>query len=267
MKYVVADFESTTQKIIHSISFTPVNVTEKKEWVSHGRHQNPEYRKNRAVTHGELRTIFIKEALDDPLIAENERVQTKLGRTIIHGQEAEVLPFRDALCEFMHTVWEQGDGNWLAHSMDNELEILQATDARFKTGLFPKPLRAFPDCSTIPGWNKLAKVCTQHLLTTRCPDFFERYQSWMTMSGWTPTRFSSRLEDFVRFVRDDRDYSQQHIAPCDVIDLCEVLAAANPPLDGKSYMISTPVSTWNGNQMKTSSASPLSTPQNQTAQT
>ena len=257
MKYVVGDFESTAQKIIHSISFAPVNVTEKKTWVSHGRHQNPEYRKNRSVTHGELRTIFIKEALDDPLVAENDRVQAKRGRTIIHGQTAEVLPFRDAICEFMHCVWEQGDGNWLAHSMDNELEILQVTDKHFKTGLFPKPLRAFPDCSTIPGWSKLAKVCTQHVLTTRCPDFFAKYESWMTMNGWTPTKFSSRLEDFVRFVRDDRDYSQQHIAPCDVIDLCEVLAAANPPLDGKSYMISTPVYVWNGTQTKTSSASPL----------
>jgi len=259
MKYVVGDFESTyQQKIIHSISFTPVNVTEKKTWVSHGRHQTPEYRKNRSVTHGELRTIFIKEALDDPLIAENDKVQMKLGRTIIHGQEAVVLPFRDAICEFMHCVWEQGDGNWLAHSMDNELEILQMTDTHFKTGLFPKPLRVFPDCSTIPGWSKIAKVCTQHVLTTRCPEFFARYEAWMTMNGWTPTKFSAHLQDFVRFVRDDRDYSQQHIAPCDVTDLCEVLAAANiPPLDGKSYMISPPVKVWNGTQTKTSSASPL----------
>jgi hypothetical protein len=54
MKYVVGDFESTAQKIIHSISFTPVDVTEKKTWVSHGRSQPPEYRKNRSVTHGEL---------------------------------------------------------------------------------------------------------------------------------------------------------------------------------------------------------------------
>jgi hypothetical protein len=243
-----------------------VNVTENKTWVSHGRHQTPEYRKNRSVTHGELRTIFIKEALDDPFVAENDRVQAKLGRTIIHGQEAVVLPFRDAICEFMHAVWEQGDGNWIAHAMDNELEILEATDKHFKTGLFPKPLRVFPDHSTIPGWSKLAKVCSQHVLTTRCPEFFARYTAWMTMNGWTPTKFSSRLEDFVRFVRDDREYSQQHIAPCDVLDLCEVLAAANPPLDGKSYMISTPVYAWNGTQMKTSSASLPLKPQNQTSQ-
>jgi hypothetical protein len=267
MKYVVADFESTLQKIIHSISFTAVNVIEQKAWVSHGRHRNPEYRKNRSVTHGELHTIFIKEALEDPLVAENERVQAKLGRTVIYGKTAKVLPFRDAICEFMHYVWEHGDGNWLAHAMDNELEILQATDVHFGTGLFPKPLKAFPDHSTIPGWNKLAKVCTQHVLTTRCPEFFERYTSWMTMNGWTPTKFSSRLEDFVRFVRDDREYNQQHIAPCDVTDLCEVLMEANPPLDGKSYMISTPVFAWSGTQTKTSSASSLSTPQNQTAQT
>ena len=108
MKYVVGDFESTAQKIIHSISFTPVDITEKKTWVSHGRHQTPEYRKNRSVTHGEMRTIFIKEALEDPLVAENDRVQAKLGRTIIHGQEAVVLPFRDAVCEFMHCVWSKG---------------------------------------------------------------------------------------------------------------------------------------------------------------
>ena len=251
MKYVVGDFESTAQKVIHSISFSPVHVKESKEWVSRGRHHNPEYRKSRSVTHGELRTIFIKEALDDPIIAESERVQAKIGRTIIHGKSAEVLPFRDALCEFMHCVWEQGDGNWIAHAMDNELEILQVTDARFNTGLFPKPLRSFPDYSTIPGWSKIAKVCSQHVLTTRCPEFFARYTAWMTMNGWTSAKFSSRLEDFVRFVRDDRDYTQKHIAPCDVVDLCEVLAAANPPLDQKSYMISKPVCEWSDTQMKT----------------
>jgi hypothetical protein len=69
MKYVVGDFESTAQKVIHSISFSPVHVKESKEWVSRGRHHNPEYRKSRSVTHGELRTIFIKEALEDPIIA------------------------------------------------------------------------------------------------------------------------------------------------------------------------------------------------------
>ena len=157
----------------------------------------------------------------------------------------------------MHTVWEQGDGNWLAHAMDNELEILNATDTHFKTKLFPKNLRAFPDHSTIPGWSKISKVCTQHLLTTRCPEFFLDYTRWMTMNGWTDMKFSARLEDFVRFVRDNRDYTQKHIAPCDVTDLCDVLAAARPVLDGKSYMISQPVSKWSGIQMKTTSASSL----------
>ena len=251
-RYVVADFESTLQKIIHSISFVPVTVTETKEWVSHGRHQNPEFRKNRTVARGSLRTIFIQEALDDPAVSENERTVIKLGKTLIQGGHIEVLPFRNALCEFMHTVWEEGDGNWIAHSMDRELEILQASDAHFKTGLFPKPLTSFPDCSTIPGWSKLAKLCSQHLLTHRCPEFFKDYTSWMTMNGWTQTKFSSRLEDFVRFVRDDRDYNQKHIAPCDVTDLCDVIAVANPPLDGKSFMVSMPVSTWySGIQMKT----------------
>lgn len=257
MKYVVADFESTAQKIIHSISFVPVHVKESKEWVSYGRGVDAELRKNRSVTRGVLRTIFIREALDDPYVNENSNVQAKLGRTIVHGGSSEVLPFRDALCEFMHTVWEQGDGNWLAHAMDNELEILNATDTHFKTKLFPKNLRAFPDHSTIPGWSKISKVCTQHLLTTRCPEFFLDYTRWMTMNGWTDMKFSARLEDFVRFVRDNRDYTQKHIAPCDVTDLCDVLAAAHPVLDGKSYMISQPVSKWSGIQMKTTSASSL----------
>ena len=256
MKYVIADWESTQQKIVHSVSFVPVSVEESKGWVSHGRGTDPEYKKSRHVTRGVLRRIFIREALEDPSIYENDHVLLKFGKTIVYGDgQVEIMSFRDAICELLHTAWEHGDGNWLAHSMDNELEMLQVSDAHFKTGLFPKPIRSFPDVSTIPGWSKIAKVCTQQLLTHRCPEFFSRYQSWMTMNGWTQARFSSRLEDFVRFVRDDRDYSQKHIAPSDVEDLLSVLLAANPPLDGKSFIVSRPVSSWNGTQEKTTSVS------------
>ena len=255
-KFVIADWESTPQKIVHSVSFMPVCAEDHRQWISHGRGNNPEFRKSRHVTRGTLRRIFIREALDDPSISENDRVLVKFGKTIVHGQgQVEIMSFRDAICELLHTAWEEGDGNWLAHSMDNELEILQASDTHFKSGLFPKPLLSFPDVSTIPGWSKIAKVCTQQLLTRRCPEFFSRYQAWMTMNGWTQTKFSSRLEDFVRFIRDDRDYTQKHIAPSDVEDLFDVLVAADPPLDGKSFMVSLPVSGWNGTPEKTTSVS------------
>ena len=245
MKYVIADFESTQQKIVHSVSFMPVSIEDTKGWVSYGRGVDPEYKKSRRVTRGTLRRIFIREALEDPSIYQNDRVLVKFGKTIIYGDgQVEIMSLRDAICELLHTVWEHGDGNWLAHAMDNELEILQMSDTHFKTGLFPKPLRSFPDVSTLPGWSMIAKVCTQQLLTHRCPEFFKQYQAWMTMNGWSQTKFSSRLEDFVRFVRDDREYTQKHIAPSDVEDLFQVLVAACPPLDGKSFMVSFPVSSW-----------------------
>ena len=246
MKYVIADFESTMQKIVHSVSFMPVSIEESKNWISHGRGFDPEYKKSRQVSRGTLRRIFIREALEEPSIYESERVLVKFGKTIAYGDgQVEIMSFRDAICELLHTVWEHGDGNWLAHAMDNELDILQESDRHFKTGLFPKSLRSFPDVSTIPGWSKIAKVCTQQLLTHRCPEFFSKYQAWMTMNGWSgQVKFSSRLEDFVRFVRDDRDYTQKHIAPSDVEDLFQVLIVASPPLDGKSLMISFPVSSW-----------------------
>jgi len=256
MKYVVADFESTPQKIIHSLSFIPVVSTETKQWVSHGRGTNPEYRKHRNVTRGILRTIFIEESLSHELVQNSERTIQKLGKTIIHGRDVTILPFREALATFIRAVLEEGDGNWLAHAMDNELEIVQATDEHLKTHIFPKPLRSFPDVANIPGWSRISKVCTQQLLTCRCPEFFHSYSSWMTMNGWSAVKFSSRLEDFTRFVRNDREYTQRHIAPLDVLDLCEVLAVAHPPIDGKSFMVSKPVSEWYGTQKKTTSALP-----------
>lgn len=259
MKYVVADFESTPQKIIHSLSFVPVVSTETKQWVSHGRGSDPEYRKHRNVTRGILRTIFIEESLNHELVQNSERTIQKIGKTMIHTRDVTILPFREALTVFIHAVWEEGDGNWLAHSMDNELDILQATDSYLKTHIFPKPLRSFPDVASIPGWSKISKVCTQQLLTHRCPEFFHDYAVWMTMNGWSTVKFSSRLEDFTRFVRNERDYVQQHIAPLDVLDLCEVLAVAHPPIDGKSFMVSKPVSEWHGIQMKTVSTLPPST--------
>jgi hypothetical protein len=253
MKYVIADFESTMQKIVHSVSFMPVYVKKSKGWVSRGRGVDPEYKTSKQVTRGSLRRIFIREALEDPSIYESDRVLVKFGKTLSWDtrEQVEIMSFRDAICELLHTVWEHGDGNWLAHAMDNELDILQASDAHFKTGLFPKPLRSFPDVSTIPGWSKISKVCTQQLLTHRCPEFFTKYQAWMTMNGWTNSKFSSRLEDFTRFVRNDRDYTQKHIAPSDVEDLFHVLAVACPPIDGKSFIVSLPVSGWNGTPMKT----------------
>ena len=236
-RYVVADFESTMSGMIFSMSFMPVEIVVKKQWVSHGRNKTPEFWKNRQVTRGEMQTIFVQESLE-------QAPENKIGRTIIHAKSARVLPFRQALEQFIACVHEKGDGNWLAHSMDNELELVWKSDIIFGTRLFPKFLKAFPDVSVLKGWAEMAKICTQHLLTTRCPNFFRDYTAWMTMNGWVSTRFSSRLEDFVRFVKNDRDYRQKHLSTQDTLDLMEVLLWADPPLDGKSYMISTPVRDW-----------------------
>ena len=84
MKYVVADFESTPQKIIHSLSFIPVVCTETKQWVSHGRGTNPEYRKHRHVTRGILRTIFIEESLTHELVQNSERTIRRGDRHLLY---------------------------------------------------------------------------------------------------------------------------------------------------------------------------------------
>jgi len=260
MKYVVADFESTPQKVIHSISFIPVEVNRKKQWVSHGRHRDPEFKKNNTLTRGHMRTIFIKESFENPYVYLHDRTVNKIGKTLMYGgEDICILPYREALLEFIQCVHERGDGNWLAHAMDNELDILQTTDTHFGTGLFPKSLRHFPDESRLDGWFEIAKVCTQQLLTYRCPDFFRAYAAWMTMNGMSHVQFSSRLEDFTRFVRNDREYTQRHIAPADVMDLCDVLSVAHPPIDGKSFIVSKPMANWSDIQTKTFSASFQST--------
>ncbi len=229
---VVADFESTmTTKIIHSMSFMVVH-----------------FHSDGYTKRGILRTIFIQEALQDPLIAEDSAIQAKLGRTLLNGGSAKILPFRTAMLEFLYSVQIEGDGNWLAHSMDRELEIVQATDHRYRTGLFPMDLKGFPHACTVHEWSRTAKLCTQHILTMRCPKFFDDYTRWMTNNGWSCTKFSAKLEDFVRYVIQDKDYKQKHTSPQDVQDLVIVLERAHAldsiVLDGHSFLISPPVSSW-----------------------
>jgi len=232
------------------MSFVNVEVKKSRAWVSNGRGKDPEFRKMTSVQRGKMKTFVIQESLTE--LVDDSRTMEKIGRSLSYG-DMKVCSFRDALHEFVQCVLREGDGNWLAHSIDNDLQFLQMTDSRYETGLFPKSLRAFPDYSTIAGWSNIAKVCTQHALTLRCPLFFKEYTAWMTMNGYTATPFSASLESFVRFLRDDREYKQQHIAPADVHDLCDVLALAKPPLDGKSFMISFPVASWNCTREKTSS--------------
>ena len=229
---IVADFESTMNtKIVHSFSFMPVDF-----------HTDGQMRR------GILETIFIQESLNDPVVSEDSSVQSKLGRTLMHGGSARVLPFRTAILEFVYHVMIQGEGNWLGHAIDRDLEIIQATDTRYGTGLFPLTLRSFPHASTIQEWSKISKMCTQHMFTLRCPNFFQEYSLWMTNNGWSCAKFSAKLEDFTRFVRQDHEYKQKHTSAQDVIDLVDVIARAHGQdlivLEGQSFLISPPVSSW-----------------------
>ena len=256
MNCVLSDFESTKDGIIHTISFISMNTTVTKKWISHGRHREPEFRTNKYVTRGPLQTIFIKESLGNENITDDPRNITKFGKTVVHGETVHVLPFRNAVELFSQYVMEYGDGNWLAHSIDNDLDFLWKTDLYFKTGLFPKPLRHYPHyCPSIPYWPIIVKVCTQQLLSYKCPEFIEKYKSWATMNGWLSPlpEFSCTLQSLSQFVKDDRDYKVQHIAPTDVLDLFDVLKVSDFKLDGESFIVSKPRSTWNDTQTKTSS--------------
>lgn len=234
---IIADFESTHQGWIHSISYTPVQFTHKKQWKSRGRGFDPVYTKATSVTHGPVTTIVIRDIVTDPSVREMTDVRHKLSGLVTDaadlGQsEILVMEFKEALEKFLK---DAGDA-WLAHSIDNDIDFLVKTDQRLRTGLFPRDPKAYPNtCCRLADWSKVAKVCTQQILTRRCPNFWKAY-------GGT----SARLCHLAEFVGCS---AQTHTPARDVLDLFQVLARAYE-LDqfqveeGCSYMICKPVQTY-----------------------
>lgn len=243
MKTCVVDFESKRMTdgsgIIFSMSFMPVTFDTHKGWRSHGRGRDPVYETSTSFTTETVQTVFVEDTLADPCIGEDLEIVKKVGRTVIDvaniGGTVKCMPFREAVQYFLDQL--QGS-TWLGHSIDRDIQFLVQTDQRLGTKIFKKDPMSYPEtCCSFGTWPTVAKVCTQQLLTRRCPKFMDKY----IKAGGT----TARLTDLVSYVKGTQ---QHHTSVQDVLDLAAVIQRAYEEdhfqlEPGKSYMTCIPLQT------------------------
>lgn len=248
---IIADFESTIQGFVHSFSYVAVNFIISDGWSKRNRRgADPVRERVTRVVYGPLTSIVIRDVLTDPSIREMDDVKKKLAGVCIDaadlGQnQVLVMSFRDALDKFLKDVSFDG-GQWLGHSIDNDIDFLARTDKRIGAGLFPKDTKAYPNtCCRLKEWRTISRHCTQQIVTRRCPRFWEAY----TRAG----NVSAKLRDLAMYAGCE---PQKHTPARDVMDLCAVLTRAFE-LDrwkieeGCSYMTHKPVQTFSSLQSVT----------------
>lgn len=226
--------------VIFSMSWLPVVFEANKGWKSNGRGKDPVYDTSVEVKHGTLQTIMIRDALADPCIGEDPDVIRKVGRTTVDtlavNGNVTVMTFDEAVQELL--VFTAGS-TWLGHSIDRDIQFMVQTDQRLGTKIFKKDPSAYPTtCCRYRQWATIAKVCTQQLLTHRCPRFFQKYVEAGGMSA--------RLADLLAYVNGS---TQTHTSAQDVLDLLVVLRRAFEEdrfqlEPHESYMIHSPLKTF-----------------------
>ena len=240
----VIDMESKRMSdgtgIIFSMSWLPVSFEASKGWKSKGRGHDPVYESSVDVKCGTLQTIMIRDVLADPCIGEDPDIIKKVGRTSIDTMAVNgnvvFRTFDEAVRDLLAAT---AGSTWLGHSIDRDIQFMVQTDQRLGTKIFKKDPMAYPtSCCRYNQWSTIAKVCTQQLLTHRCPRFFEKY----IRAGGT----SARLADFVAYVNGS---VQTHTSAQDVLDLLVVLRRAFEEdrfqlEPHESYMIHSPLKTF-----------------------
>ncbi len=243
MKAYIVDFESKRMTdgtgIIFSLSYLPVTFESHKGWKSRGRGCDPVYETSTSFRTEPVQTILIEDVLSDPCIGEDPDIVKKVGQTIIDSVNTQgivqIMPFREAVDSFLSST---SGSTWLGHSIDRDIQFLVQTDQRLGTKIFKKNPLAYPEtCCSFTKWSTVAKVCTQQLLTRRCPKFMEKY---MKAGG-----ASARLSDLAMYVNGSQ---QHHTSVQDVLDLSAVVQRAfeedHFQLEaGKSYMTCIPLQT------------------------
>jgi len=225
--------------VIFSISFMPVSFVTHKGWKSSGRGRNPVYETSTSFKTETVHTVFIQETLADPCIGQDSDIIKKVGQTVVDVAHAHgtcvTLSFRDAVKYMLEYLT---NSTWFGHSIDRDIQFLVQTDQRLGTKIFKKDPMAYPEtCCTFGEWSTVAKVCTQQLLTRRCPKFMDKY----IKAGGT----SVRLVDLTKYVKGSL---QHHTSVQDVLDLAAVVQRAYEEdrfqlEEGKSYMTCIPLQT------------------------
>jgi DNA polymerase III epsilon subunit-like protein len=241
---VIIDVESKRMSdgtgIIFSLSWLPVSFKVTKGWKSKGRGINPVYENMIEVRRGTLHTVMIRDVLADPCIGEDPDIIKKVGRTTVDTLAVQgnvtFRLFDEAIQDLL--VFTAGS-TWLGHSIDRDIQFMVQTDQRLGSRIFKKNPMAYPTtCCRYTQWSTIAKVCTQQLLTHRCPRFFQKY----VQAGGT----SARLCELLAYVNGS---VQTHTSAQDVLDLFAVLHHAFEEdrfqlEPHESYMIHSPLKTF-----------------------
>jgi hypothetical protein len=240
MKAVLYDFEScignnSGESRIFNVCLIPVDL-------------NP---KTREVTKLTGVLICVKDVLKREEIKENTRVRQKVGRAVFDGatnnMNIKYLTFHDFVKSMITFVIEKGDGNLLGHNLLGDLGFLSSTQD-FVGGkrIVKKKLKDYPSTGVYdPRWSQLNLMCTMSLFGTRCPKMAVAYQKFNDDNNISRTPggyYSSKLETYTKFARNDPKYEQSHSVVQDTVDLYIVLKMAykcgdTNLIDGADYLV------------------------------
>jgi len=240
MKAVLYDFEScignnSGESRIHTVCLLPVTINSK----------------TRDVTKRTGVLICIKDVLKRDEIKENGRVRQKIGRAVFDGasnnMNIKYLNLYDFVKFMITFVLANGDGNLLGHNLLGDLGFLASTQD-FVGGkrIVKKKLKEFPTTGIYDTrWSKINLMCTMSLFGSRCPKMAAAYQKFndehhipLTPGGY----YSSKLETYTKFARNDPNYEQSHSVVQDTVDLYSVLKATykcgdTDFIDGADYLV------------------------------
>lgn len=157
------------------------------------------------------------------------------------------VDFSEAVKLMIDFVIENG-GKLISHNLLSDLQFLSSTQELVRESgdvrVMKQRMAEFPDTGMYDKrWSSIIKVCSMSLLCNRCPKFIKGYKNWSRENKKNITKggyYSSRLQDFVQYVKNDSVYTQKHAAAQDTIDLFTVLKQAVKAdgniFDGYSYM-------------------------------
>ena len=116
-------------------------------------------------------------------------------------------------------------GSTLAsHCIVNDINFLATTAQHLQSDYVKDPWTAvaFPKHALKhPNWPIVNLVCTRLLPCVYSPKFKKAYEASKPALTKSGEFYSTNLESFTRFVRDDPNYTQSHSAAQDVLDLAD----------------------------------------------
>lgn len=205
--------------------------------------------KNGRMYRGKGLLLVITDVVASDAFGQNNGAHDKLAHAMSDAArsmfDVEHHSFGDAVHRMVDFVAANGN-TLVTHNLAEDLNFLAETqDIVGGERVVKRQIRQYPDTGVYDErWSSIQKVCSMSVLANRCPVYAAAYHDYTLDRGLRLTstgRYSNRLEDHVRFVRDDPEYVQAHSAVHDTIALADVLKRAykldGKLFDGATYMV------------------------------